>query len=146
VPVITGRASGEDRPIIRLLARMTEARAEALRESGREPETREILALIDTGATESFLERTVAEGLGLDPIGEVAVHGVTTAGGPETGIVYRVRLFHAGVPAVEFASATRMTAVESLARFGVHMLLGRDLLARGILVYNGPDERFSFAF
>ncbi|MEA2633052.1 MAG: hypothetical protein QOE66_3271, partial [Chloroflexota bacterium] len=59
---------------------------------------------------------------------------------------YRVRLFFAGVPSVELASTARVIAVEDLSRFGVRMLLGRDLLSRCVLLYNGPLGLCTFAF
>ena len=62
------------------------------------------------------------------------------------GTVYRVRLFFAGVPAVELASSARVIAVETLSRFGVRMLVGRDLLSRCVLLYNGPHGLCTFAF
>jgi hypothetical protein len=106
---------------------------------------RPVEALIDTGASDTYIERSVAEDLDLDPIGEVVVHGVTSGDAPGRGIVYRVRLLHAGAPAVDLSPATRVIAVDDLGRFGCQLLLGRDLLARGVLVYDGPAGRFAFA-
>jgi hypothetical protein len=146
MPVVSGRATREIRPIVLLLARPTEARSDALKEEGREPKMQEVRGLVDTGATDTCIERSVAEGLDLDPIGEVAVFGVPSSSGPEKGIVFRLRSTHAGVPAVDLIPSARVIAVEDLSRFDAQILLGRDLLARGVLVYDGPQERFTFAF
>jgi hypothetical protein len=146
MPVVSGEATREKRPIIVLLARATEARAEALEEQRQAPEMRAVNALIDTGASDTYIERSLADDLDLDPVGEVDVHGVTAGGKPEKGIVFRVRLLHAGVPAVELIPSARVIAVNDLSRFDSQILLGRDLLARGILVYDGPQGRFTFAF
>jgi hypothetical protein len=146
MPVVSGRASREDRPIALLLAWPTEARLEALREAGRGVETRAVRALVDTGATDTCIERSIAEELDLDPVGEVDVFGVTSNSGPEKGIVFLLRLTHAGAPAVDLIPSGRVIAVEDLSRFDAQILMGRDLLARGVLVYDGPQERFTFAF
>ena len=66
--------------------------------------------------------------------------------GTETGIVFRVQLFHAGLPAVELAPSSRAIAVKDLSRFDAQILLGRDLLSRAILIFDGPLKRFTFAF
>jgi Aspartyl protease len=146
MPIVSSWATRDDRPIMMLLACPTEARSDALAEGGIEIKMKSVRVLIDTGATDSCIERSLAEELDLDPIGEVDVHGVTSGGVPETGIVYRLRFFHAGVPAVELASSVRVVAVEDLGRFDSQVLMGRDLMAKGVLVYDGPQERFTFAF
>jgi hypothetical protein len=146
MPIVSGRATYEERPIIEFLARPPEARIELLREQGRPPKMKVVRALIDTGANDTCIERSLAMELDLDPSGEVEVHGVTSGTGTETGIVFRVQLFHAGVPAVELSPSARVIAVKDLSRFDARILLGRDLLSRGILIYDGPQERFTFAF
>ena len=146
MPFVSGRATSEDRPVIILLARPPEARIDLLREQGREPKMKAVRALIDTGANDTCIERALALELDLDPVGEVEVHGVVSGTGTETGLVFRVQLFHAGAPAVELAPSSRVIAVKDLSRFDAQILLGRDLLSRGILIYDGPQERFTFAF
>jgi len=146
MPVVGGLATREDRPIITLLVTPTEARSEAMRDQGREPRMIEAGVLIDTGATDTCIERSIADELDLDVVGEVDLHGVTKGTGPETGIVFRARFFHAGVPSVALSNSSRGVAVDDLSRFGARVLLGRDLLSRGVFVYDGPAGRFAFAF
>jgi hydrogenase maturation factor HypE len=62
------------------------------------------------------------------------------------GTLCGVRLFFAGVPAVEPASTVPVIAVEVLSRLGVRMILGRDLLSRCILIDNEPEGRCTVAF
>jgi hypothetical protein len=146
MPVLSGLATPEERPIITLLVRPTEARAEALRAQGREPKMIEARVLIDTGATDTCIQRSVADELDLDVVGEVDVHGVSQGVRPERGIVFRARFFHAGVPSVALSNSSRVIAVDDLSRFDAQVLLGRDLLSRSVFVYDGPAGRFAFAF
>jgi hypothetical protein len=81
----------------------------------------------------SVIARDVADALGLELAGVRDVFGV--AGNLSVpGTLYRVRLFFAGVPAVELASFAPVIAVGDLSRIGVRMILGRDLLDRCILI------------
>jgi hypothetical protein len=131
---------------VELLVAATEARADALRDAGLPvPLPVVVTALLDTGASQSFIMSEVASELGLEPSGVKDVFGVGTSV-PGAGTVYRVRLYFAGVPAVILASTAPVIAVEDLKRFGGRMLLGRDLMRRCLLLYNGPHSLCSFAF
>jgi hypothetical protein len=130
-----------------LLIGPTESRSERLRSEGLAVPLPILLsAMIDTGTSESIVARDVVDNLALDPAGERLVYGVASGGSPPMGTVFLVRVYFAVGPASVLASSTRVIAVEDLSRFGVRMLLGRDLLARCLLFYNGPDSRFTFAF
>jgi hypothetical protein len=137
-----------DRPmVIELLVAPSEARAEELRNAGLTvPLPILVVALIDTGAKETLIERAVVARLNLEASGARDVYGVGSGNTPEAGVVYRMRIIYAGVPALDLASSIPVTAVEDLSRFGVKMLLGRDLLSRCVLIYNGPEGRGTFAF
>ena len=43
------------------------------------------------------------------------------------------------------ASNLRVVAVENLSRLGVQVLLGRDVLDRCLLFYNGPEHQLTLA-
>jgi len=137
-----------DRPmVIELLVAPSEARAEELRNAGLNvPLPILVTALVDTGTKETLVERRVAEKLGLEPSDVRDVYGVGSGETPVAGVVYLMRVIYAGVPALDLASTVPVVAVEDLSRFGVRMLLGRDLLSRCVLIYNGPEGRGTFAF
>jgi hypothetical protein len=146
VPNLTVKVAADQPPVVELLLAPTEARSEALRRVGLDgPRPVLVRAMIDTGARDSLITRSVADELGLEPTGMVDIFGVgeRTSG---TGAVFRVRLFFGGLPSLELVAATRVVAVEELDRFGVRMLLGRDLLSRSIRLYNGPSGLCTFAF
>ena len=104
-----------------------------------------VQVLLDTGARTSLITRALADELQLESSGERDVFGV--AGNLVVpGTLCWVRLYFAGVPAIELASAAPVIAVQDMSRLGVRMILGRDLLSRCILIYNGPENRHTFAF
>jgi hypothetical protein len=141
LPVGTDRA-----PIIDLFVAMTEAEAAPLTGAGL-PVPRPVVVptLLDPGASFSLITRDVADALQLEPSGERDVFGV--AGNLTVpGTLCRVRLFFAGVPAVELASAAPVIAVDNMDRLAVRMIPDRDLLSRCVLIYNGPEGRCTFAF
>ncbi len=137
-----------DRPmVIDLLVAPSEARAEELRNGGLTvPLPIHVTALVDTGTKETMIVRKVAEKLGLQPPGVRDVYGMGSGETPMAGVVYRMRVIFAGIPAVDLAPAVPVIAIDDLSRFGVGMLLGRDLLRRCVPIYNGPEGRGTFAF
>ena len=57
---------------------------------------------------------------------------------------FDVQLTIVGPPHVTASSALRVWTME-LADMGVRVLLGRDVLARCHLTYDGPSDRFTFS-
>ncbi|WP_406694589.1 aspartyl protease family protein [Singulisphaera sp. Ch08] len=134
-------------PVVALIIGPTSVAAEAALAAG-EFEWASLLTvpvMLDTGSELSMISRRLAEELGLDPGGERSVLGVG-ASAPEVGLIYRIRLMFPGIPSVLLASNAKVVAVEDLDRFDVGMIMGRDLLSRCILIYNGPDSCCTFAF
>jgi len=89
--------------------------------------------------------------LGLPVLGDApAVFGIGSGGSPIPAASFAVSLaFVAGPPAFLAAPALLVSAVpdEVLTGFGVKVLLGRDFLARVVMiVYNGPEDRLTLAF
>ncbi|TMA57640.1 MAG: hypothetical protein E6J80_06080 [Deltaproteobacteria bacterium] len=98
------------------------------------------LALIDTGASLSAVDDEVVRTLGIAPVGQTQIH---TAGGIVARPLYPMRFSFPGtaLPPITF----RRVAGGALQSQGVVALLGRDMLANFILVYNGPAGTFSLA-
>ena len=137
---------GRDRPpIVHLFFAPTEARADALRGAGEPvPEPIHVAAMLDTGAAATCITEALARRLGLEPGGEMTVHGL--GAGPGVGASYRVRVYFSGASAPELVSSLAVIGVEDLDTFGVDALVGRDLLSRCLLLYNGPHGVCTFAF
>jgi hypothetical protein len=102
-------------------------------------------ALIDTGATRSCADQSALSSLGINPIGLVAMG---TAGGPTQCQLFPARLW--------FPSLNLGAAFDSIVGVDLQgqvaqgkpliVLIGRDVLARGPLVYSGNGGFFTLAF
>lgn len=97
-----------------------------------------IKAMIDTGASISTLQDSVAQRAGLQQTGETQLAGV---GGVQTSPIYAASLaipeFGVTVPALEVASITNPFP-------GVEMLIGRDILKQITrLDYRGGEGHFA---
>ncbi|MDB5349669.1 MAG: Aspartyl protease [Planctomycetota bacterium] len=102
------------------------------------------LALADTGASRSLIDHAVIAALGLESIGLIELATASTGGERKSSRAFLVRMT---IALGARSMATTVTAVESdLGDFGVGAILGRDFLARGLLVYNGPSGEFTIAF
>jgi hypothetical protein len=105
------------------------------------------LALIDTGATITSVHSVILTGLGINPVG---VANVGTAGGPQQQSTYPARFSFPGtsLPGFDLAQVigcdlTGQTVLNQQPLIG---LIGRDILARAVLVYNGSAGMFSLSF
>lgn len=133
-------------PVLDLLVGPSVPRATALRRAGvAAPPQLSIRGLIDTGASGTCLDPTCVASLSLAPTGQVPIHTPSTAGKPEIYPQYDVSLvllhpsLHVTLPTVAVIST-------HLVNLGIHALIGRDVLSRCLLVYDGSAGQFSLAF
>ena len=107
-------------------------------------------ALIDTGASVTGVDEAVLNQLGYPPIGVSSL--ATPSGTSQTG-VYMVRLvipsqrdprFPPNIPRI-IIDNVRVIAVK-LDRQPYKVLLGRDVLSRMIMVYNGPQALITLGY
>ena len=94
-------------------------------------------ALIDTGAGRTSIDSGIAQRLGLIPRDKIVVH---TAGGIVHQMLYDATLL---IPALGFSRELPVFGAP-LASQSFHVLIGRDLLACGTLVYSGWKGGFEF--
>lgn len=151
MPVLTYRNLADGRPAIRVFvgapARWNEARtAKGL------PAVYPVMAtaLIDTGAARSLIAASLVGRLGLPLVGDApSIHGIGLGSQPIPAAGVSVSLTFADGPPVPAAEALSICAVpdEALSAVGLELLLGRDFLARVVIVvYNGPEDRLTLAF
>jgi len=102
----------------------------------------EVDALVDTGAFVSCIDTDFADLSGLQVIdtGEVTVHGV---GGATKASVYMGLIFVSASPDIHFNG--RLYGIKNLGKNSNPVIIGRDFLKRGLLVYSGFTGQFSFA-
>ena len=112
------------------------------------PPPQQGMVLIDTGATRSCADTAVMSKLGVYPVGQV---DLGTAGGKTTASLYPARLLiGVGVMpqplSIDFSSVVGVDlSGQSVGGQTLIGLIGRDILSRSILVYNGPTASFSLA-
>ena len=97
------------------------------------------LALVDTGASTTCIDQDAATQAGLAVVDSGPMHSATHAN--EIVPIFAGRLMINGFIAVEANRAYGAT----LAAQGLVALIGRDILARCQLNYNGVDGSFSLA-
>lgn len=112
----------------------------ALRSAGAVvPTPIRVPAMIDTGASCTVIREGLARHLGLQPTGITVIHTAS-----DTNV--RCRRYLVGLHFPNQVSFEK-TVIEAALR-GQHIdcLIGRDVLANGVLVYIGPDNLFSVSF
>ncbi|MCI4330684.1 MAG: hypothetical protein L3K19_02410 [Thermoplasmata archaeon] len=130
----------ETGPILPIRVGVSEAEELALRRVGNlVPESIPANALIDTGSGRSIIQHQLAQTLHLTPVGVVEFD--TPASVDVSAVEYYARFWLAG--GVSFESKV-MEAPLPVPK--VRALIGRDILALGILTYDGKGRRFSFDF
>lgn len=102
-----------------------------------------VRALIDTGADMSVIDDGLANQLNLTLIGfQMLASGAGSSLFPGVGFVpeYSARVqFSHGV-------SLDITALEVRLPAGLQMLIGRDVLAKALLIYDGLNHTFTMAF
>lgn len=95
--------------------------------------------IIDTGASITAVDVSIIQQLNIQPVG---VSNVFTPQGSTQQELFPVRLLFVGTPIIfNFSSVLG----SDLRKQGIFALIGRDVLSRCILVYNGPAGHFSFS-
>ena len=97
-------------------------------------------ALIDTGAYQTCIDRAAAETVGMAVIGSGRVTSATEVNAHAP--IYAARIVVDGTPITINA---RSVYGLNLAPQGLVALIGRDVLAQCVLVYNGADDSFSLS-
>ena len=145
--VITSFIDSKGRPVVTLYVSPSEPQIEARQAIGeRSPPPVGIVAMVDTGASRSFVQRSVIEQLGVEPVGEDLVYTASSGPEPELLGVYAVQMFFPGMTGGVLDPDLRVIGSDGMVGLGVQALIGRDLLGRCLLFWNGPESQFTLAF
>ncbi|MBV9767664.1 MAG: hypothetical protein JOZ48_22685 [Acidobacteriaceae bacterium] len=105
------------------------------------------IGLIDTGASITSIDQSVFARLGVNPVGIVQVG---TAGGQQQQSTFPAKFNFpgTGLPTIESSAALgcNLTGQVVMGNKAIIALIGRDLLANCVLVYNGTTGTFSLSF
>jgi len=102
-------------------------------------------ALIDTGATRTGVDKSVITELGVQPVG---IARTLTAGGEVEQNLFPAHFRFPGENInIDFSSVLGVNLTgHKVGKQSIIVLLGRDVLSRFLLVYNGPGGFFSISF
>jgi len=133
-------------PIVDIQILPTAAAAAAIVKSGGTPPLpQKVSALIDTGASGSVIQESIAADLGLTPIGQQRINTPSCQDHP--CYTYAVMLLlPKPVAGIEFSIRFETTIIAApLAGQNIQCLLGRDFLKHVLMIYNGPQDSFCFS-
>lgn len=145
MPHVTQQVSPNG-PILDFVVGVSLPRAEALqRASLPMPNAVRVRGLIDTGASGTCVDPSCLTALGLAPTGQVPIHTPSTAGTPHTCDQYDISLMLIH-PRLQLTLHALPVIASNLTAQGIQALIGRDVLARCLFVYDGAAGLFSLAF
>lgn len=125
------------------------AKNQALQTAGQPvPPMQQVQALIDTGASGTCVDPLVLNALQLQPTGITPMLTPSTGITPVDADTYDVSVVIASIQGQLPLVIPNMavSAAELFLAQGFHVLLGRDILQRCILTYNGTIGLFMLAF
>lgn len=132
---------GRDGPALQVEIGIPSKLAEVLEKAGKPiPPPHPGLALLDTGASISGVDRAILQALGVPP---VSTTKVVTPSGEEEQFIYPCRITFPGTP-IPPLDLNAVTGGNPLPGFAA--LIGRDLLQHFLLIYNGVDGFWTLAF
>ena len=133
-------------PLIDLLVSVSSPRRDALTKAGLPvPNPVSLRALIDTGASGTCIDPTIIQQLGMPPSGSTLIHTPSTSGAPHPCNQYDVSLIFVH-PKITFTFHALPVVETSLASQGIQGLLGRDVLAECLFIYDGASGNYTLAF
>lgn len=126
-------------PILAISVESILAIQEALQQDGEAVPVVHLTAVFDTGASNTVIQSTVFERLGLASIGQVFFSTPSTTE-PIARLQYLVRLVLADGIAFESEVAEAPMGGQA-----VQCLLGRDILQHIVMTYNGPKNSYTLS-
>jgi hypothetical protein len=138
-----------DGPLIIAYFGVSFPRDKALRDAGQDvPKLVKATALIDTGASCTCVDPSILrEALKLSPTGTTIVNTPTTGDDPVSVDQYDISLY---IPCSEndvpLSVETLPVVCSDIKAQGIEALIGRDVLSKCILFYNGDMKQFSLAY
>ena len=129
-------------PRLEVLIGVSEPTHQAIRETGQEPpEPVRVRALIDTGASTTVIAASLVPRLGLFPSGSKNI--LTPSCADHEAITYDISLYF---PSHNMPFPHVCVIAAPLDGQGISCLIGRDILSRGLLIYEGYANRFILSF
>jgi hypothetical protein len=135
---------------VNLLVAPSQPRQDALQKSNLPiPPPLRVRGLLDTGSSKSAIDTHIVQSLGLHPTGSELVHTLSTWGTPHHTITYDVSIMILGSGSAiknTFVVPALAVTESALKYLGFEIVIGRDVLAHCLFVYDGRANLFSVAF
>ncbi len=133
-------------PIVDILVGVSHPRQQALQRASQPvPTAVQIRALVDTGASGTCVDPTVLTRLGLAPTGYMPIRTPSTGIQPHMASQYDVSLILLH-PMLTYTISAVPVIGSMLAIQGIQGLIGRDVLANCLFIYDGRSGLFTWAF
>lgn len=136
-------------PVLNAGVAVSEGRRNALAAAGQNiPPIQPVRALVDTGASFTSIDPQVLAALNLTPTGTIEIVTPSTGQATHTTETYDVDFTIGAAPTDTplVIPNLRIAACELFLRQGIHALIGRDIMRRCILIYNGEMNFFTLSF
>jgi len=105
------------------------------------------LFLVDTGASHTVVDGNLIRPLCLSPTGTVMIHTPSTGGNAVPMYQFDLMIYVPGAsPGVGWLIDALPVTASSFDGQSIDGLIGRDILDRGLLVYNGSAGHFTLAY
>src|SRR5258708_6516737 len=142
MPILAGSIE-VDGPAVQLWVNMSSPRAAILRASNLPiPASVLIRGIIDTGASGTVIDEAIIQGLGLTPTGSVPIHTPSTGSTPVQRNLYDVSLWYSVTSSAHPITGAIAVIGTDFTAHNIQALIGRDLLSKCSLMYNGPQSSF----
>ncbi|NQU19863.1 MAG: hypothetical protein HQ567_01165 [Candidatus Nealsonbacteria bacterium] len=103
--------------------------------------------MVDTGASGTAVDTSIIKQLGLTPTGMVSMHTPSTKGTPEQVNQFDVAILILMEDQHIHVADLVLPVIETeLLHQGFGVLIGRDVLAKALLIYDGRNQRLTAAF
>lgn len=102
--------------------------------------------LVDTGASHTVADTRLISQLGLNPTGTVMIHTPSTGAQAVPMYQYDLMLFVPGHQQGGWLIDALAVTESSFAGQQIDGLIGRDVIDRGLLVYNGQAGHFTLCY
>ncbi|HEX4146210.1 MAG TPA: hypothetical protein VHY91_22100 [Pirellulales bacterium] len=146
MPVLNAAFMGGS-PLVQVAIGVSMPRSNALVAAGRQPPNPQLcLALLDTGASGTCVDPSILTSLALTPTGSTNVVTPSSAVPHQCGMFDVSLIIFMNNQQLHLASLTIPVMGLPLVHQGFAAIIGRDVLAQGMLVYNGKQGQLTLSF
>jgi len=134
-------------PLIQVFVAVSLPRQQAMIAAGIEiPPPKAGTFLIDTGASCTCVDQSLMEGLGIAPTGVINIQTPSTEGGSHACNTYDVMFFIPDNQNTGYVIEALPVVETHLKTQGIDGLIGRDILDKCLLVYNGTASFLTLSY